>query len=630
MSTSSDNPDAQLDALISRIHSLTGAAKKTASLTTPRPATPQQPGQPQPNQPQQGPPALPNTRPQSQPPQNQSPPSQPPATASPAATPPVGARPPMTPTPQAMPAAPPSRPVGTPGVPGAPAIGQPNANTPTRPRPANAPAPPAQVAKPQAPKPAPVAQSPTPHATANPKAVPAADAAKADESEAPTGGPKQTLGAAIEIPAGPLGFKGSRDEPWRPVEPETLYGGGINESILEAIVYRYLLTAGESEGRKIADQVKLPFRLVEPILTRLKMEQNIAYKNATATNDYVYILTETGRQIARNHSTDCTYFGACPVQLSDYIKSVKYQTIEGQYPKKADLVRAFSDLLINPKMLNRLGPAIASGRGMFLFGFPGNGKTSIAERVTGAFGKYIWIPRSVDVDGDIMRVFDPMNHEIAMPEESSGLLDIGGFDKRWVRIKRPTIVAGGELTMEMLEVLHNPESKISESPLQMKSNCGTLVIDDFGRQKMRVDELLNRWIVPLEKRYDYLNMASGKKIQVPFDQLVIFSTNLEPKDLVDDAFLRRIPYKIEVENPPEQDFRKLCEIMCRVTKVPYNADAIDYLVEAHYKPTNRPFRNCQPRDLLLQVRNYCLYNDLEIELKNEYLDFACENYFSVM
>ncbi|MCS7468009.1 hypothetical protein NZK35_15245 [Stieleria sp. ICT_E10.1] len=444
------------------------------------------------------------------------------------------------------------------------------------------------------------------------------------------GGPKQSLGGGVDIPPGPLGFEPSRDEAWRPVEPESMEKAGINESILEAIMYRFLLTAGECEGRKIADQVKVPFRLVEPILTRMKMEQNIAYKNATATNDYVYILTETGRQIARNHASDCTYFGACPVRLEDYIKSVRYQTIEGQYPKKADLVRAFSDLLINPKMLNRLGPAIASGRGMFLFGFPGNGKTSIAERVTGAFGKYIWIPRSVDIDGDVLRVFDPMNHVLAMPEENTGLLDIGGFDKRWVRIERPTIIAGGELTMEMLEVLCNSDTNISESPLQLKSNCGTLVIDDFGRQKMRVDELLNRWIIPLEKRYDFLNMASGKKIQVPFDQLVIFSTNLEPKDLVDDAFLRRIPYKIEVENPPEQDFRKLFEIMCRITKVPYNADAIDYLIKTHYLPVGRPFRNCQPRDLLLQVRNFCLYNDLEVELKNEYFDFACDNYFSVM
>ncbi|MCO8125305.1 ATPase with chaperone activity [Stieleria sp. TO1_6] len=453
----------------------------------------------------------------------------------------------------------------------------------------------------------------------------------APASSTATPGPKAALGYdGRDIPAGPLGFKPSRDEVWRPVEPESMEQAGINESILEAIIYRYLLTAGEAEGRKISDQVKVPFRLIEPILIRLKMEQHVGYRSATATNDYVYVLTESGRQIARNHSADCTYFGACPVRLDDYVKSVRYQTIEGQYPKKADLIQAFSDLLINPKMLNRLGPAVASGRGMFLFGFPGNGKTSIAERVTGAFGKYIWIPRCVDVDGDVLRVFDPMNHELAPPEEASGLLDDGGIDKRWVRIKRPTIIAGGELTMEMLEVLNNPDTNISESPLQLKSNCGTLVIDDFGRQKMRVDELLNRWIVPLEKRYDFMNMASGKKIQVPFDQLVIFSTNLEPKDLVDDAFLRRIPYKIEVENPPEQDFRKLFEIMCRVTKMPYNADAIDYLIQTHYIPVNRPYRNCQPRDLLLQVKNYCMYNDLEVELKNEYFDFACDNYFSVM
>ena len=428
----------------------------------------------------------------------------------------------------------------------------------------------------------------------------------------------------------PAGFQATRDEPWRPAEPSDIKSAGVNETILEAIIYRYLLSVGEAEGRKVADQVKIPFRMVEPLLTRLKMEQNVAYKNATATNDYVYVLTETGRQIARNHLQDCSYYGACPVPLEDYIASVNIQTIEGQYPKKQDLLEAFHDLLINPRMLEKLGPAVASGRGMFLFGFPGNGKTSIAERVTGAFGKYVWIPHAVDIDGDILRIFDPMCHALCMPEATSGLLDIGGLDKRWVRITRPTIVAGGELTMDMLEVQCNSESNISESPLQLKSNGGTLVIDDFGRQQMRVDELLNRWIVPLEKRYDFLNMASGKKIQVPFNQLVVFSTNLEPRDLVDDAFLRRIPYKIEAENPPEADFRKLFEIMCKVTNVPYNTKAIDYLIKTHYTPLNRPMRMCQPRDLLLQVKNYCLYNDLPIELKNEYLDFACENYFSVM
>ncbi len=236
----------------------------------------------------------------------------------------------------------------------------------------------------------------------------------------------------------------------------------------------------------------------------------------------------------------------------------------------------------------------------------------------------------MQVDGEIMRVFDPLMHTVADPESQSGLLKDSVVDHRWVRIKRPTIIAGGELTMDMLEVRKNNENNISEAPLQLKSNCGVLVIDDFGRQKMRVDELLNRWIVPLEKRYDFLNMSSGKKTQVPFDQLVIFSTNLQPKDLVDDAFLRRIPYKIEVENPSETAFRKLFEIMCPITKVPYNGDVIDYLIETHYKPKNRPFRNCHPRDLLLQVRNYCLYHDQPFELKKEYVDFACDNYFSIM
>jgi hypothetical protein len=471
---------------------------------------------------------------------------------------------------------------------------------------------------------------PPPNAAASPQ-QPTLQAQQQPPAAVPQGpSPVANAAAAYKVPPVPLGFKPSRDEPWRPAEPEQMRSAGINETLLEAILYRYLLNIGEAEGRKIADQVKLPFRMIEPMLTRLKMEQNVAYKSSTATNDYVYMLTESGRAIARNHVTDCTYYGSCPVPLRDYIASVKLQTIEGQYPKRKDLMAAFNDLLINPRMLEKLGPAVASGRGMFLFGFPGNGKTSIAERVTGAFGKYVWIPRSIDIDGEILRVFDPMCHELAMPDAGTGLLDIGGFDKRWVRIARPTIIAGGELTMEMLEVQNNPESNISESPLQLKSNCGTLVIDDFGRQKMSVDQLLNRWIVPLEKRYDFLNMASGKKIQVPFDQLVVFSTNLEPKDLVDDAFLRRIPYKIEAENPPEADFRKLFEIMCKVVKIPYNADAINYVIETHYKPVNRPMRMCQPRDLLLQVKNYCLYNDIPIELKNEYFDFACENYFSVM
>jgi predicted ATPase with chaperone activity len=281
-------------------------------------------------------------------------------------------------------------------------------------------------------------------------------------------------------------------------------------------------------------------------------------------------------------------------------------------------------------MLRKLGPAINSGRGMFLFGAAGNGKTSIAERVTAAFGKYIWIPRALGIDGDIIRLFDPVNHEEAPLEDESAMASATKIDQRWLRIKRPTIVVGGELTMDNLEVTLNTTTGISEAPMQLKSNCGTLVIDDFGRQRMTTDELLNRWIVPLEKRYDFLNLASGKKIQVPFDQLVIFSTNLEPRDLVDEAFLRRIPYKIEATDPSEENFRKLVEIMAKVVKVEYNAAAVDHLVENHYKKKGRPFRNCQPRDLLLQIRNLCLYENRPPAMTPEAMDFAVDNYFSVM
>jgi len=210
------------------------------------------------------------------------------------------------------------------------------------------------------------------------------------------------------------------------------------------------------------------------------------------------------------------------------------------------------------------------------------------------------------------------------------LLEHQKIDQRWVRIRRPTIVVGGELTMSHLEVTINTSTGISEAPLQLKSNCGTLVIDDFGRQRMSTDELLNRWIVPLEKRHDYLNLANGKKIEVPFDQLVIFSTNLEPKDLVDEAFLRRIPYKIEVIDPSEAEFRDLFRMMCPKMGFEYDEQAISYLIEKHYHAVDRRMRCCQPRDLLMQVRNLCLFEGRGMEMSEEMLDFAVENYFSVM
>jgi hypothetical protein len=415
-----------------------------------------------------------------------------------------------------------------------------------------------------------------------------------------------------------------------PREPSTFEEANVSPSLVEELVLKYLLARSDGTGRDIADHVKMPFVLLEEVLRRLKNDQLVFYRDSAAMNDYVYQLTDLGRQRARSFNEQCTYFGAVPVSLEDYVASVKRQSSADQYPTEADLNRAFSDLLIEPQMLDRLGPAINSGRGLFLYGFPGNGKTSIAERVTKAFGSYIWIPRALVVDGEIIRMFDPMNHEERPLERSSGLLDQNKVDRRWIRIARPTIIVGGELTMSMLEVTLNRDTGISEAPLQLKANCGTLVIDDFGRQRMSTDELLNRWIVPLEKRFDFLNLASGKKLQVPFDQLIVFSTNLEPKDLVDDAFLRRIPYKIEIVDPSEESFRQLFRIMCRVFDIEYRQDCIDYLIETHYKKINRPFRCCQPRDLLLQVKNYCKYKKVPCELTRDYFDFAVANYFAVM
>jgi DNA-binding PadR family transcriptional regulator len=421
-----------------------------------------------------------------------------------------------------------------------------------------------------------------------------------------------------------------RENTWKPLEPKSLKDAGLTDTQIEHLVLKSLNAFGELSGRDLARLHAVAFQLIETVLDNLKQAQLVGFRGSAQMNDYVYQLTEKGREQAHKLLEQCAYFGSAPVTLSAYIDSVAKQSLTKLHPTKVDLERAFTDLLINRQMFRRLGPAINSGRGLFLFGAPGNGKTSIAERVTKAFGDCIWVPRSIGIDGEIMRVFDPELHQEAPLETQVGPLRKEHLDSRWVRIRRPTIVVGGELTMDSLEVKANTGVNVSEAPIQMKSNCGTLVIDDFGRQRMTTDELLNRWIVPLEKRHDYLQMTSGTKIQVPFDQLIIFSTNLEPKDLVDDAFLRRIPYKIEVKDPSEEDFRELFQIMAPLVDVDYSAEAVDYLINTHYLPIKRPFRCCQPRDLLLQIRNYCHYLQAPPVMSPEYIDYAVENYFAIM
>jgi hypothetical protein len=415
-----------------------------------------------------------------------------------------------------------------------------------------------------------------------------------------------------------------------PVEPESFAKADLTDSEVEALILKFLLARGDAAGRGIADQVKLPFVLIDELLRTMKNDQLVVHKGSAPMNDYQYQLTDLGQERARRYSAHCTYFGSAPVSLEEYAASVEAQSLTRQHPTAEDLGRAFGDLLLNQRMFSRLGPAINSGRGLFLYGSPGNGKTSIAERVTRAFGQHIWIPRTLGVGGEIIRLYDPSHHEELPLGENAGLIDQRRIDKRWIRVRRPTIVTGGELTMSALEVTVNRTTNVGEAPLQLKSNCGTLVIDDFGRQRMSIDELLNRWILPLEKRYDFLNLHTGKKIQVPFDQLIIFSTNLEPRDLVDEAFLRRIPYKIEVIDPTEEEFRTLFEMTAPLLGFEHRREAVDYLIERHYRQTGRPFRCCHPRDLLLQVRSATAYAGRPQELTNEYLDMAVDIYFAVM
>jgi predicted ATPase with chaperone activity len=424
----------------------------------------------------------------------------------------------------------------------------------------------------------------------------------------------------------------THDKPFVPKAPSTFHEAGVDPATVESLILKYLAGVGSAQGARIAEELSLPTQAVIEYLGHLKNQQIVVYVGTCHLDDFRYTLTDAGRERARRFMLESLYVGPAPVPIDAYIESVRAQTITHLTARHEDLRRAFDDLLISQEMFDILGPAINSGRGMFLYGNAGNGKSSIAERITRCFGDEIYIPRCLFIDGMIMKLFDQANHE-EIPRKRDQLFKKEHIDERWVKIRRPTLVVGGELTMESLEVQYNPTSKTCESPVQLKSNCGTLVIDDFGRQRMKPVELLNRWIVPLEKRIDFLNMPNGKKIQTPFDQLIIFATNLEPRDLCDDAFLRRIPYKINIGDPEEAAFRQLFEMIG--PKMGFDMDdgahaAIDNLLEKHYRKKNRPFRCCQPRDLLLQIRNRCLYLGAPLRITPDLFDYATSVYFTVM
>jgi hypothetical protein len=299
---------------------------------------------------------------------------------------------------------------------------------------------------------------------------------------------------------------------------------------------------------------------------------------------------------------------------------------------EADRLQAgFSHLIVPDRVLEQLGPAVNAGKAVFLYGSPGNGKTVIGEGMGRSLGGDMYVPYAIDVDGQTVTMYDPVNHE-SLEEQGEdaafeSVLTTAPRDRRWVRIRRPVVIVGGELTLEMLDLSFNPIAKFHEAPIHVKANGGVFLVDDFGRQRIRPQELLNRWIVPLESRVDYLTLHTGRKFQVPFEVLIVFATNLDPASLADEAFLRRIPYKIPIEDPTVEQFTRIFEMMCRRRQLKYHQVMPAYLLRRHYLPYGRPMRSCHPRDILDQVAALCRYRGQEPTITRELLDAACRSYF---
>ncbi|NIP83022.1 MAG: hypothetical protein GWM90_28850 [Gemmatimonadetes bacterium] len=455
-----------------------------------------------------------------------------------------------------------------------------------------------------------------------------------------------------------------------PRPPESLEEAGLSEEFLAGLVVKALHHRGSATGVDLSDLLALPFPLLDDLIEQLqerRLVQVLATKGPTR-GEYVFSLTSDGRKRAAEELELSRYVGPAPVPFEDFRRWIELQTIEGTKISPAELQRALDGVVLPDPMFDLLGPAVNSGRSVFLYGESGNGKTLLAKHLAQVFGKRYYVPYSVLIDGNVMIVYDPIIHGAAPgasgqkertgpgrrergaadgdpgADRSEGdfsfdpgtpdgdvlheiLRTVPKHDQRYVEARRPVVLTGGELTLEHLDLQWDAGGRMYQAPPQLKAAGGVLVIDDLGRQRVQVQELLNRWGVPLEHRQDYLTLRSGRTIVVPFDCFVIFSTNLEPRALADDAFLRRIHYKIEVADPSREEYAEIFRSCCEERAIDFDEDALDYLFDEFYGNGAGPPRRCHPRDVLDHVQHLAAYRDEPASLNPNLLEPACRAYF---
>ncbi len=423
-------------------------------------------------------------------------------------------------------------------------------------------------------------------------------------------------GVPLAAPAG-----GTR-KPFVPPVPKTVEETGLTSSIIEQLIVKSVYFQAEMIGHDIANLLGLQFSILAPFIETLRRRRVLEVKGSLGFGDVsaVFALSDAGRTRARECLDENSYVGPAPVPLEQYKAGVRAQRFETGWLTKETVAAAYAHMVMSDEALKSIGPALNSGKSCLLYGHPGNGKTYTAEALANISTAPVYLPHAIECNGLIIKIYDPVQHRRAEPDGHV-------YDMRWMPCRMPFLVTGGELTLDALDLAYNPVSKIYNAPIQLKANNGIYLIDDFGRQKATPAEVLNRWIVPMERRVDYLTFHTGGKVEVPFEVFLIFSTNLNPSDLGDEAFLRRIEYKVLVRSPSVAEFSEIFRHACRSRGLRCSEAVLTRFIEKHYTATGRPFRRCHPRDVLSHVYDLIVFEDLPLELTEEILDRAFASCF---